>query len=74
MKCKVEPEKEVCEVCMSLSNSGFIYTSDCSTCSCNTDEYELLRVGSDIIFGDYAMVLKDGRIHKVDLDRVYDVK
>lgn len=72
--CKVKPERSVCQACMSLSNSGFVYPSDCMTCNENTDVYELLEVGVKPFWGNFAMVMKDGRIRRVSLDRVYDVK
>lgn len=48
---------------------------DYSTCSaCVATTYELLQVGTGFWSGDYAMVQKDGKITKVSLNRVYDVK
>jgi hypothetical protein len=35
---------------------------------------EMFNVVDDCISGDYAMVQKDGKITKVSLNRVYDVK
>ena len=52
----------------------FDVVDDCSKCKLNTDTYELLQVGTGFWSGDYAMVQKDGKITKVSLNRVYDVK
>jgi hypothetical protein len=59
---------------MAVSNTWFMGTQNCDVCPQNTDEYELLEVGSKFLFGDYAMVVKDGKIQRVSLSRVYDVK
>lgn len=47
---------------------------DCKACKLNTDTYELLQIGTGFWSGDYAIVQKDGKITKVALRRVYDVK
>jgi peroxiredoxin len=52
----------------------FNVVDDCIKCKLNTDTYELLQVGTGFWSGDYAMVKKDGKITKVSLNRVYDVK
>ena len=53
------------------------HIQDCSKCPYANDVYELISVGAERVglFGskDYAMVLRDGRIQKVDLSRVYDI-
>lgn len=35
---------------------------------------ELLQIGTSFWSGDYAMVQKDGKIQKVSLKRIYDVR
>jgi peroxiredoxin len=52
----------------------FNMVDDCSRCKLNTDTYELLQIGTGFWSGDYAMVQKDGKITKVSLNRVYDIK
>lgn len=52
----------------------FNVVDDCSKCKLNTDIYELLQIGTGFWSGNYAMVQKDGKITKVSLSRVYDVK
>jgi hypothetical protein len=47
---------------------------DCKACKLNTDTYELLQIGTGFWSGDYTIVQKDGKITKVALRRVYDVK
>jgi hypothetical protein len=48
-------------------------TPNCSECGYNTIRYELVDVKSGI-FNDYAFVQRNGKISKVSLDRVYDIK
>ena len=71
--CKVRPEHSTCSNCIDMQ---MVYgvVSNCSTCKSNTDTYELLQIGTGFLSGDYAMVQKDGKITKVSLSRVYDVK
>jgi hypothetical protein len=45
----------------------------CSQCGYNTARYELVELVSGI-FNDYAFVQNDGRITKVPLENIYDVK
>ena len=52
----------------------FNVVDDCSKCKLNTDTYELLQIGAGFLSVGYAMVQKDGKITKVSLSRIYDVK
>lgn len=71
--CKVRPNYSTCSACIAAQEM-FNVVDDCSRCKSNTDTYELLQVGTGFWSGDYAMVQKDGKITKVSLNRVYDVK
>lgn len=68
--CKVRPDSSICSQCLAISDMSDIIP-DCKTCA---DTYELLQIGTGFWSGDYAMVQKDGKITKVALSRVYDVK
>lgn len=71
--CKVRPDYSTCSACVDTQEM-FDVVDDCSKCKLNTYTYELLQVGTGFWSGDYAMVQKDGKITKVSLYRVYDVK
>lgn len=71
--CKVRPDHSTCSACVATQEM-FNVVDDCIKCKLNTDTYELLQVGTVFWSGDYAMVQKDGKITKVSLNRVYDVK
>lgn len=71
--CKVRPNYSTCSACIATQEM-FNVVDDCSRCKSNTDTYELLQIGTGFWSGDYAMVQKDGKITKVSLNRVYDVK
>lgn len=71
--CKVRPDHSTCSACVATQEM-FNVVDDCSRCKLNTDTYELLQIGTGFWSGDYAMVQKDGKITKVSLNRVYDVK
>ena len=69
--CKVRPDHSTCSACVATQEM-FNVVDDCSRCKLNTDE--LLQIGTGFWSGDYAMVQKGGKITKVSLNRIYDVK
>ena len=71
--CKVRPDRSTCSDCLATQEM-FNVVDDCSKCKLNTDTYELLQIGAGFFSVDYAMVQKDGKITKVSLSRIYDVK
>ena len=71
--CKIKPPVGACIACFDIDYDENEPRVHCSTCSYNTKRYELLEVKSGLI-NDYAFIQSDGKIQKVSLDRVYDVK
>lgn len=71
--CKVRPDRSTCSACLATQEMWNV-VDDCSKCKLNTDTYELLQIGAGFLGVDYAMVQKDGKIIKVSLSRIYDVK
>lgn len=71
--CKVRPDRSTCSACLATQEMCNV-VDDCNKCKLNTDTYELLQIGAGFLGVDYAMVQKDGKITKVSLSRVYDVK
>ena len=71
--CKVKPDHATCSACVETQQI-FDVVDDCSKCKLNTEIYELLQIGTSFWSGDYAMVQKDGKIQKVSLKRIYDVR
>ena len=72
-KCKVKPDHNTCCSCLDIQIAHETVT-DCSRCYKNNLEYELLTVGVGFFGGGYAMVLREGKIQKVALHRVYDIQ
>lgn len=70
--CKVKPSKEECRACV---NSAFRVGDrpDCNNCVDTCFECRLINVGYNRTIGDWAMVVRDGVIERVALDRVFDV-
>lgn len=70
--CKVKPPIGACSACYDID-----FTEDsgphCLTCIYNTKRYELLDIKPGLLC-DYAFVQSDGKIQKVSLDRVYDIR
>ena len=71
--CKVRPDHSTCSACIATQEM-FNVVDDCGKCKLNTDTYELLQIGTGFWSGNYAMAQKGGKITKVSLNRVYDVK
>ena len=71
--CKVRPDHSTCSACIATQEM-FNVVDDCGKCKLNTDTYELLQIGTGFWSGDYAIVQNEGKITKVSLNRVYDVK
>ena len=47
---------------------------DCSKCSANNKECQIISTGSNFWSGDYAVVLVDREMKKVYMSRLYDIK
>ena len=71
--CKVRPDHSTCSACVATQEMIKKYKEGAEEIN-ESDTYELLQVGTGFWSGDYAMVQKDGKITKVSLNRVYDVK
>ena len=71
--CKVRPDHSTCSACVATQEM-FNVVDDCSRCKLHTDTYELFQIGTVFWSGDYTMVQKGGKITKVSLNRIYDVK
>lgn len=72
--CRVKPRYEVCKACV---DAQLFYQEheDCTRCSMTNKEYELVSFGAGSFWSsDYAMVQADGRIYKVPLSDVYDIR
>ena len=72
--CKVRLNHNICCGCLDdqIEENNF---KSCEGCELRDREYEILKIGHSLFIGDWAMVLgPDGKIKRVELDRVYDVK
>ena len=71
--CKVMPKSSKCRVCLQTAVS---YETDvnCDICEEKHAYHEILQLVCDAKGKDYAFVLKDGKITKVKLSRIFDVK
>ena len=71
--CRVRPSNFQCYMCDEMAQSCNTIP-DCHKCIHEVEPCELISVGTGFWSGDYAMVLHNGRIEKVSLDRIYDIK
>lgn len=70
--CKVKPSKYTCATCIDIQES-YNQVKMCSDCDLHNRLYEILEFGHGLFTGTYALVLYDGKIKKVPIDRVYDI-
>ena len=72
--CKVHPSEKACKSCIKVQDETGVVKS-CRECRLDNDTHELVQIIPGGLFTrDKALVLKSGKIEKVDLDRVYDIK
>lgn len=70
--CKIRPLGSHCKCCLDIAES-FDEIPDCKLCSYNTNRHEIIQIGSSFL-GGYAIILINGCLEKVSLDRIYDIK
>ena len=70
---KLKPDIFVCRNCLDM-DIEYGQVLDCSKCSINNKECEIISTGSSFWNGDYAVVLVNGEMKKVPMSRLYDIK
>ena len=70
--CKIRPSLGECNACADTAEF-FGGTPNCADCGYQKQRYELVDIKTGL-FDDYAYVLVNGKIVKVSLDNVYDIK
>lgn len=74
--CKVYPPDWVCRMCVDTweSMSGNVEDmQDCSECKYNIEEYEVIQISVGI-FGAYAILQKGGKLTKVGISSIHDLR
>ena len=74
--CKVYPTSPQCSMCVDTweSYSGNVsQMPDCKQCEFNTREYKIVDFVSGL-FCTYALLEYDGKIEKVLLSRLHDIR
>ena len=70
--CKIKPSAYDCRVCGDAADD-YGGKCDCEACRRRAKRYPICGfIGG--IFNDYALILKDGEIVKVSIDRIYGVE
>lgn len=70
---KLKPDLFICRQCLD-TQMQYDQVEDCSKCSVNNKECQIISTGTSFWSGDYAVVLIDGEIKKVSMSRLYDIK
>ena len=70
--CKVKPSHGECMMCADTTDY-YNQHPDCSKCGYKTQRYQLIEIVSGL-FNDYAFVQSKGKVMKVSLEIVYDIK
>ena len=69
---RLKPDDQTCCACIDQQMEESI-VSDCNKCEHVKDKCIIVSVGTQLFKGDYAMVLVNGRIKKVGLNKVFDI-
>lgn len=72
--CKVLPDHNLCCDCIDGQEDGRSEKLACNDCLDRAPDYEILQFGHSLFGGDWAMVLLDGEVERVKLDRVKRVR
>ena len=68
--CKIKPDSSACSACYDLAyECGGV--PNCKLC--NNDECELLETHHSF-WSDYAVIIRKGKLEKVEMSRVYDIR
>ena len=70
---KLKPDTFTCRNCLDIQME-YNQVEDCSKCSVNNKECQIISTGSSFWSGDYAVILVDGEMKKVSMSRLYDIK
>lgn len=70
---KLKPDLFICRECLD-TQIQYDQVEDCSKCSINNKECQIVSTGTSFWKGDYAVVLIDGEMKKVSMLRLYDIK
>lgn len=71
--CRVRPDDNACYCCIDEQiDAGII--KNCKDCPEDPYEYQILQLGVTLLGKPYVLVLYDGKIKKVHIDRLYNVR
>lgn len=70
---KLQPDVFTCRRCLDMQIE-YGEVENCTKCSVNNKECQIISTGSNFWSGDYAVVLVDGEMKKVSMSRLYDIK
>ena len=70
---RLKPDFLTCRNCLNIQMT-YDQIEDCSKCSMNNQECQIVSTGTSFWSGDYAVVLVDGEMKKVSMSRLYDIK
>lgn len=70
---KLNPISLICRACID-AQLMYEQVEDCSKCTLNNKECQIVSTGSNFWSGDYAIILIDGKFEKVSQSRLYDIR
>ena len=71
--CKVHPSKNECCCCIDEQLDKRI-NKECADCITNQPEHEILKIFTTFFGKVYVLVIVDGKIEKVPINRIYGVR
>ncbi len=70
---KLKLDLFICRECLD-TQIQYDQVEDCSKCSINNKECQIVSTGTSFWSGDYAIVLIDEEMKKISMSRLYDIK
>lgn len=72
--CKIKPTTNDCCCCREDQLKKYIVDQECKECLSKRPDCEILQIVTTIFGKVFALVLVDGKIEKLPIERLYDVR
>ena len=72
--CKVKPDYNFCCSCVDDQERKLIPKKSCKECLADKPEHEFMGITTNFFGKIHALVIIDGKIKKIPIDRLYDIR
>lgn len=71
--CNVRPSAYTCRICIDMQENNRVL-EDCGKCEFHNTIYEILDFKHGLFTGTYALLLHNGKVEKVPINRLYNIR